>query len=353
MAKLQITKIEDIDNIISLYHSGMSCIKISKIYNVTGNTISSLLKRNNIDVINKQNLSRYQIKDIIHDYCDLKLSVNKISKKYHTSSKRVVKDLKSNGIDVENFHNKSKFNENIFDSIDTEEKAYWLGFIYADGYIANVENKKNIKYAFELSLCGKDIDHLYKFNSFMQYKGNNVKLGKVKCNGKIYVRCRWKVGNKHLWETLNSYGCTPNKSLNLTFPDIKIFKYKWLIIPFIRGYFDGDGSVSSNSNKSIKISIVGTTNFLNVISNIFFKNKLIKNHDNNDKTYVYNLSLRKARVFLYVIYYNASIYLDRKYQKFYNQDCRLMAKAIKLLQSKIGEDCDVNPELTQFFKANE
>ena len=124
MAKLQITKIEDIDNIISLYHSGMSCIKISKIYNVTGNTISSLLKRNNIDVINKQNLSRYQIKDIIHDYCDLKLSINKISKKYHTSSKRVVKDLKSNGIDVENFHNKSKFNENIFDSIDTEEKAY-------------------------------------------------------------------------------------------------------------------------------------------------------------------------------------------------------------------------------------
>lgn len=66
----------------------MSCVKISKIYNVTGNTISSLLKRNNIDVINKQNSSRYQIKDIIYDYCDLKLSITKISKKYNTSSKK-------------------------------------------------------------------------------------------------------------------------------------------------------------------------------------------------------------------------------------------------------------------------
>lgn len=354
MAKLLITKKEDIDKIIDLYQSGISCTKIAKSYNVTTNTISSVLKRAGIDVVNRQNMKRYTIEDIVKDYCELGMSLTQISKKYNSSNFRIGTELRKQGISVENFHNKAKFNENIFDIIDTEEKAYWLGFIFADGYIANIENKKKKKYTFELSLSETDIDHLHKFNKFMEYDGDNVKIGKVKGKDKIYTRCRWYIGNKHLWETLNSYGCTPNKSLNLIFPNKNIFQDQSLIIPFIRGYFDGDGCVYMIKNcLGLAVSILGTSQFLNHIMDLFFPRKLIKNHDKNNVTYVYSLSRRQAYVFLYTIYYKASIYLDRKYQKFYNwNNCRSIAKAIELLQGKIGEGCDANPELTYFFKKN-
>ncbi|MGM9535052.1 MAG: hypothetical protein ACI3VR_07355, partial [Intestinibacter sp.] len=65
--------------------------------------------------------------------------------------------------------NRPKFNEHIFDVIDTEEKAYWLGFIFADGYIGSTPlepNKKSV-YNFELSLKLEDTSHLEKFKSFI------------------------------------------------------------------------------------------------------------------------------------------------------------------------------------------
>ena len=68
--------------------------------------------------------------------------------------------------------------------------------------------------------------------------------------------------------------------------------------------------------KVLSASIVGTPEMLNPIKDLFFNNNLIKNHDNNDITYTYRLTQKQAYIFLSIIYYNASIYLDRKYNKF-------------------------------------
>ena len=68
--------------------------------------------------------------------------------------------------------------------------------------------------------------------------------------------------------------------------------------------------------KVLSASIVGTSEMLNPIKDLFFNNNLIKNHDNNDITYTYRLTQKQAYIFLSIIYYNASIYLDRKYNKF-------------------------------------
>ena len=57
------------------------------------------------------------------------------------------------------------------------------------------------------------------------------------------------LNSPHLVETLISYGCTPRKSLTLKFPDFNIFKSQSLINHFIRGYFDGDGSVFISNEK--------------------------------------------------------------------------------------------------------
>ena len=53
------------------------------------------------------------------------------------------------------------YNKHFFDVIDTEEKAYWLGFMYADGYITSKS------FRIGLSLAIKDIEHLRKFNAFL------------------------------------------------------------------------------------------------------------------------------------------------------------------------------------------
>lgn len=135
------------------------------------------------------------------------ISLSKLAKEYHTSIQTLSRKLKAKGIEIINHQNETKFNEHIFDVIDTEEKAYWLGFIFADGYISSRDN------GFELSLKGSDIEHLHKFNKFMEHNKDNVKLGEVKNKDKIFLRCRWGIVNKHLWNTLNNLGCTPRKSL--------------------------------------------------------------------------------------------------------------------------------------------
>ena len=61
---------------------------------------------------------------------------------------------------------KYTYNKDFFEVIDTEEKAYWLGFIFADGYVNQSKNELggciNNELGIELSV--KDIDHLKKFN---------------------------------------------------------------------------------------------------------------------------------------------------------------------------------------------
>lgn len=89
------------------------------------------------------------------------ISMHKFAKKYHISEKWFRLYLREHNIIIENKQNRCKFNEHIFDCIDTEEKAYWLGFIFADGYISSTN------YSFELSLKSSDIEHLNKFNIFM------------------------------------------------------------------------------------------------------------------------------------------------------------------------------------------
>ena len=87
------------------------------------------------------------------------MSLTKLATKYNITRWTLTKKLRELGIEIVNRQNKAKFDEHIFDNIDTEEKAYWLGFIYADGNISSItENTK--RYEFELSLKGSDINHL-------------------------------------------------------------------------------------------------------------------------------------------------------------------------------------------------
>ena len=274
----------------------------------------------NIDVISSRYAGKFEIKDVIDLYKSNK-SIKEIAELFNSSQETISKVLKENNVEVHR-RNKINFDEHIFDIIDTEEKAYWLGFIFADGYIAT-QNKTN--YAFELSLQIKDYNHLLKFNNFMKTNINTIKIRNVKYKNGYRKVCRYSISNKHLWETLNNYGCIPRKSLVLKFPDSSIFKYPKLIKDFIRGYWDGDGSlfeVKSRNSYYLCMSVAGTLNFITSIKNYFsgISNEVIHKTGN---FYSWKVGYNKARIIATILYSNSTISLDRKYN-LYRKHCLLI-----------------------------
>lgn len=207
----------------------------------------------------------------------------------------------------------SHFDEHIFDCIDTEEKAYWLGFLYADGYVSSTRNK------ICLCLCEKDLNHLEKFRQFIKAKRFcRITKHTTKLNNKEFVNYKIGFGSKHIKETLVSLGCTPKKSLTLTFPNLNIFTSYNYIYAFIRGYVDGDGCLSFTPTGKLNIEIIGTPEFLIKIQEIFpnrFSN-LLSDKRWTDRTKRIISCGKNSEFVLDKLYKDATIYLDRKYNRY-------------------------------------
>ena len=266
------------------------------------------------------------------DYLNNYYSHTTSAKKFEISPQSLQKYLIEIGVyDKSRLGRRAKsYNEKIFDSIDTEEKAYWLGFIFADGYIYSSPFKTNegrIDYNFELCSSGEDKEHMQKFANFIGYD-KELKLSKA--DNKGHTRCRICLSSKHLWETLNSYGCTPNKSLTLQFPDKSIFTNDSFILDFIRGYIDGDGWITylDSDHKKMCWGILGTEDFLKNTSNYLnISYSLQHNHSNeNESTMKFVQTGEGGYKTLNKLYKSANIYLQRKYEK-YLEYCRLYEKS--------------------------
>jgi intein-encoded DNA endonuclease-like protein len=192
-----------------------------------------------------------------------------------------------------------------FEKIDTEEKAYWLGFLYADGSVGSTESKV------ELSLAEKDFHHIEKFKEFM---GINNKIA-YRDKAKAY---RISFRSDSCKQDLIKQGCIPKKSLILKFPTKQQVPF-YLIRHFIRGYFDGDGWFT-NTDSCFQIGLIGTVDFikgfLDTVDNINIntQNKIFTVHrEDGAKRYVFG-AINDVTNFLNWIYKDANIYLDRKYE---------------------------------------
>lgn len=137
------------------------------------------------------------------------------------------------------------YNKDYFEKINTSEKAYWLGFLYADGCITRFYKGEVLKsMSLEITLKDADCEHLIKFKNALESNipiQHRIITGKYKAD-RIVVNCT-KICND-----LIKLGCTPTKSLTLEFPKKDIIPQDF-IRDFIRGYFDGDGGVSYTEGK--------------------------------------------------------------------------------------------------------
>jgi DNA-binding transcriptional regulator WhiA len=203
--------------------------------------------------------------------------------------------------------------EDFFDKIDSEEKAYVLGFLYADGY----NNTK--KYAVALSLKEDDKIILQKINNLIQ-PTKPLFYVKMFNSGYENSKNQWRltISNKHISKRLVELGCEKAKTHNITFPTEEQVP-QHLQRHFIRGYFDGDGYIS-NTPRSPKLSIMGTLDFLLEIQKLIKTNRPLKHRHKERDGNVRALELSGKELIIRFrdwMYKDSTIYLERKKERFF------------------------------------
>lgn len=253
-----------------------------------------------------------QLNELLSKY-NSGISLRQLEKEFKCSRKTLSNILKENNVTIkDNTINSRKYNhdETFFDSIDTEHKAYWLGFMYADGFIEAKRKHGNQK--FGISLNSIDIEHLEKFKTDLK-SNNPIKIYKgsgYNSTGefaKLLITCQRTVDN------LKANGCMEQKTYNLKFPDIP----KHLIRHFIRGYFDGDGCLSYyvKSKRYYEVSFVGTKDFLTSLMKHFGKELKLSTKDNITYQLKFGGNIQVKEILDY-LYKDSTVYLDRKYEKY-------------------------------------
>lgn len=206
---------------------------------------------------------------------------------------------------------KYDINKTFFDKIDTEEKAYFLGFLYADGYNNTDRNSVN------LSLKEDDKEILEKLNNLLQ-PTKPLQYVRIKATNSSN-QWRLVIANKHISKRLIDLGCDKSKTYTLEFPKEKQVP-KHLVRHFVRGYFDGDGWVGEKA-----ICIVSTLNFCNSLSEILKEQFNIncyiraRHPERNNTIRMLELNRKSARKFLKWIYKDSNIHLQRKYERYLKQ----------------------------------
>jgi hypothetical protein len=207
-----------------------------------------------------------------------------------------------------------KINETYFDVIDTEEKAYFLGILFADG--------GNIRNSILLALKRDDEYILNRLNSLFQNKPTR------QYSTYTTEYSRLDICNKYIVNKLTEYGIVPKKSLILEFPPESVVPTH-LHNHFIRGYYDGDGCLVINKNQiggKGLWNIVSTKKFLTKCQEIIKLNtkantqiteiSTLKNKNNISTKRLISCGNNQILKILDWIYKNSTIHLERKFSKY-------------------------------------
>jgi hypothetical protein len=274
----------------------------------------------------REALYRFSIdeeKSIVSMYVDQTMSITKIAKELHTDRDTISRLLCRYNVaqrPLGSHLRKYNINENYFDNIDAEDKAYFLGLLCADG-CNHIGKRKFV----DIALQEEDKALLDEFSKKLYGVSNLYFLAKRKENHKN----QWKLSmhSKNISDKLYSVGCISRKSLTLTFP---IFLTEpELQRHFIRGYFDGDGSISSCPRKGKPNSldwdwsIVSTNDFCGSVIDIvtttlnIYCTKRLSDPKINNITHKMEISgSNQILKIMEWLYKDATIFLIRKHNKY-------------------------------------
>jgi len=219
--------------IIKLYKEKKSITEIAQTCNRSANAIRNFLHSYKIS---RGGSARHieileLASQVIEDYLnDTGVHAVDLAKKYNMSDATILKILNGKSINTKYSNGRNCIipNTNIFENIDTEEKAYWLGFLYADG---SIDKKRR---TLSITQMSKSIDILEKFCEFLDIPTKLIKRRKGR-SAERYLR----VSSVVLCKDLIKHGVIPNKTYEGVLPEVS----QELMKDFVRGLWDGDGAI--------------------------------------------------------------------------------------------------------------
>lgn len=228
-------------------------------------------------------------------------------KRYKTCGSKECKNKQ-----ISKSHIKYKINKNYFKDINASS-AYLLGFIMADGCILDKDKSSN---RLEISIIDLEI-----LKYIQKCLSPDRPIIKVKSKGNEKDKYRFDIRSNEIAKDLSSYNIVPRKTGIEKFPELPVEFFG----DYLRGYFDGDGSVSilkrTYSDKKPKLSVA-----FSCASKSFLESLKLK-CDNigtiykypRKKCYDWKIMSKKDQLILFNIMYkniDNSFYLKRKYEKF-------------------------------------
>lgn len=317
-------KNEDIQTIISLYRDEQDSMKaIGAKFNVDQGVIKRVLTENNIIIrkktpskkINKI-LDNYVEEQIVAEYLNNKKSLGKIAAQFGISQGKVETVLKQRGIqkrtyvEAKQLERKYFVNDNYF-KYQNSNMAYILGLLASEGNIAMKEN------CISLELHAKDCEILEK----IKMEVASSRDIKYYTNSRGSELCKFQVWSSEWKKDLAVYNIIPNKTFNLLPPTFLDTQY---YIDYIRGYFDGDGSIWHHDYSNY-FEITGASKpIINWIREILANQYGVTNPqlrieqlDSGVKMYKTSYGGKEKFQKIYDILYTPnSLYLQRKKEKF-------------------------------------
>lgn len=140
-----------------------------------------------------------------------------------------------------------------FQTIDIKEKAYWLGFLYADGCLTR--NQGGTTYI-RLELCRNDEDVIDRFCECLRLDKSKKEYGRHEQTKSVEIR----FGCKQMVNDLLKQGLMFRKSKIIELPKLL---NRSLELAFLLGYYDGDGKQNSTEIAS------GSIRFLEQVKDRF------------------------------------------------------------------------------------
>jgi hypothetical protein len=279
--------------------------KVAEFFNISVSTTQRRLKKNGIIFTTK--IDNLNDVEVLKQYSLLK-NIHKVAEYFNMSTSPIKKVLKRNGIELTN--RRYEVNHKYFEKIDNEEKAYWLGFLYADGYI----RERKFGNSLELKLSVKDNDHLKLFRRCLN-SNHKITYGfnKTHNNGKPSVSHMGHLAlySNELVDNIKSHGFHSRKTFTISKPNLS----SDLIHHFIRGYFDGDGTFRFVEKQKNQTGIASASEkFREFIIKELSKNEIKINYYGGINLYIQN-KMDNQKFYNY-IYKNATIYLERKKEKY-------------------------------------
>lgn len=239
--------------VLRLYDQNLTWAEISAQTGVTSVTINKILKRNGRETDRKPESTENQI-ELITALYESGHSTRKIGSMLNHSKSTINRIVAENGMEIR--HGLDCENQDFFDVIDTEEKAYWLGFITADGCVVSTPRHPEGE-RISVQLAIRDRKHLVKLKQALAADAKIVtRVHKEGFDGRVKDRgfASFSVGSQKLVSALANLGVGPRKSATVepwNGPD-DLIRHYW------RGVVDGDGSIARKSDNLYTVFLCGS-----------------------------------------------------------------------------------------------